>query len=405
MGWDPQPPHRTTPLPPPACQPGWPPVCFVIATGARCANFFTRSNLHHFATPGVPHQPIRFARPAACALAAEPRRSSLSAAVLLGLLGCGPTARRHIVPAIARLTNARLTAAFDALPETRQSVARAAPGCRAFDSVEAMLAARVVDGVIVGGPIESRASLTVTALGAGLPVLVEPPIAASIEEADWIAEAERAVRLPIMVGFERRWWGPVEHLRRALAGAPEGELAVESVLGIEPGDADPFVALAAHLDLVRHVVDHEIATVSGRRESPGEIQAQLTFDGGGVARCLATPGEQPMERITVRLGQRTYEVRSRSRRIKPAHGALRRALDLVDAGLGRVPRARGRMDLAYTGLVRAFVERVQTKTSAGPGSSAGIAALLAITALQRSIEQGGVEVIVPALPSTRPDAG
>jgi predicted dehydrogenase len=342
-------------------------------------------------------------RAAAGRLAAGAWSSSLSATVLLGLLGCGPIARRHIVPAIGRLINARLTAAFDALPETRQSVARSAPGCRAFDSVDAMLAARVVDAVVVGGPIESRASLTVSALGAGLPVLVEPPIAASIEEAHWIAVAERTVRLPIMVGFERWWWEPAERLRRALAGAPEGELSVESVLATEASDADPFVALAAHLDLVRHVVDREIATVSGRRESPGVIQAQLTFHGGGVARCLATSAERPMERITVRWGKRTYEVRSGSRRIWPASGPLRRVMDLVD--LAFAPGARDRVDRAYEGLIQAFVDWVQTRTYAGPGSSAGIAALLDIMALQRSLEEGGVEVMVPGTSGSQAEAG
>jgi predicted dehydrogenase len=268
-----------------------------------------------------------------------------------------------------------------------------------------MLAARVVDAVVVGGPIESRASLTVSALGAGLPVLVEPPIAASIEEAHWIAEAERTVRLPIMAGFERWWWEPAERLRRALAGVPEGELAVESVLATEASDADPFVALAAHLDLVRHVVDREIATVSGRRESPGEILAQLTFHGGGVARCLARQAEPPMERITVRWGSRTYEVRSGSRRIRPAGGPSRRVIDLVDRALAPGPGARDLVDRAYQGLVRAFVEWVQTRTYAGPGSAAGIAALLDIVALQRSIEEGGVEVIVPGTPGSQAEAG
>jgi len=267
-----------------------------------------------------------------------------------------------------------------------------------------MLAARVMDAVVVGGPIESRASLTVSALGAGLPVLVVPPIAASIEEAYWIAEAERAVRLPVMVGFERWWWEPAERLRRTLAGAPEGELAVDSALSIDAGDADPFVALAAHLNLVRHVVDREIATVSARRESPGEIQAQLTFHGGGVAGCLTAPGERPMERITVRWGKRTYEVKTRSRRIRPASGLGRRVMDLLDLALARGPGHRASVQRAYESLIRAFLDRVEARTSAGPGSSTGIAALLAITSLQRSLEESGVHVSVPATPSSRPDS-
>jgi predicted dehydrogenase len=310
-----------------------------------------------------------------------------------------------VVPAIGRLTSARLTAAYDALPESRQIVARSAPGCRAFDSIEAMLAARVVDAAVVGGPLENRASLTVSALGAGLPVLVEPPIAASIEEADWIAEAERAVRVPIMVGIRRRWWKPAERLRRALAGAPEGEMAVESALAIEAGDPDPFVELAGHLDLVSHVVDREIATVSARRESPDTIEAQLTFHGGGAARCLARPGARSMERIGIRWGTRSYEIRWGSNRIRPASGPRRRAMDLMGAVPARLLGTRDPVDLSYESMLGAFVHGVQTKGSTPPGSSAGIAALLAITALRRSLEEGGVAAAVPPTLSHRPQAG
>jgi predicted dehydrogenase len=330
---------------------------------------------------------------------------SLSGAVLIGLLGCGPTAQRHYVPAIGRLPNARLTAAYDPLPEPRQIVARLAPGCRAFDSVEALLAARVVDAAVIGGPAESRASLAVSALGAGLPVLVLPPLAASLEEADWIAEAERAVRLPVVVGFHQWWWEPAERLRRVLASRPEGELLVESTVAIDAGEADPFVVLAAHLDLVRHLVDREIAMVSGRRDEPGEIRAQLTFHGGGLARCLARPGSTQHERITVRSGARAYVVRSGSGRIWPPGGPARRVMDLVDSSVGHVVGRRDAVRRSYEGLLSAFVRAAQTRTFVGPGSSVGIAALLAVLALRRSLEAGGTEMIVPATPSNRPEAG
>ena len=181
--------------------------------------------------------------------------------MLLGLLGCGRSAERFQVPAIARLANARLTAVYDPLPEQRQRVARMAPGCRPFDSPEGLLEARVVDAVLVAAPPDSHAAFGVMALGAGVPVLIEPPLAASLEGAEWIREAERAVRLPVMVGFTRRWWPPVERLRLALAGPREEELRVVSEIvldvGDAVGDADPFLALAAHLDLVRHVADRE----------------------------------------------------------------------------------------------------------------------------------------------------
>lgn len=317
----------------------------------------------------------------------------------MGLLGCGPVAERSYVPAIARLTNARLTAAYDEVPDRSRRLARSAPGCRAFDSAEALFNARVVDAVLIASPLESRASLAVKALGAGLPVLIEPPLAASLEEAEWIREAERAVRLPVMMGFNRRWWGPVERLRRVLAGGQEGGLAVDGAIIIDLRDADPFVTLAAHLDLVRHVVDRELATISGRRDAPGEIQAQVRFHGGGSALCGARPGNRPEERITIRSGLRTYEIRSDSERFWPATGAGRRALDLVDSASRRVVGSHDTLERSTEAQLGAFVRTVQSRAGRSPGTTDGTAALLVIDALQRSLEAGGIEMAVPATPS------
>jgi len=299
------------------------------------------------------------------------------------------------VPAIARLTNARLTAAFDELPERSRLLARSAPGCRAFDSAEALLEARVVDAVLIASPLESHAILAVKALGAGLPVLIEPPLAASLEEAEWIREAERAIRLQVMVGFNRRWWAPVERVRRELAGGEEGAPAVDSEVVIDVRDADPFKALAAHLDLVRHVVDREVATIGGRRDAPGEIQAQVGFHGGGAALCRARPGNRPHERITIRSGRRSYEIRWGSQRCWPAGGPGRRALDLADSVSRRGSGSRDALARTYEAQLGAFVRSVESGAGGTPGTTDGTAALLAIHALRRSLEEGGAEVAVP----------
>jgi predicted dehydrogenase len=298
------------------------------------------------------------------------------------------------------LTNARLTAAFDELPDRSRLIARQAPGCRPFDSADALLDARVADAVLVAGPLETRASLAVKALGSGLPVLIEPPMAASLSEAEWIREAERVVRLPVMVGFNRRWWAPAARVRRALAGALEETLTVDSAIVIDARDPDPFVALGAHLDLIRHMVDREIAAVSGRREAPGEIQAQVGFHGGGVAICRAGPGERPEERITIRAGNRSYEVRSGSERFWPATGPVRRVLDLADSAPRRVLGSTDTLARSYQAQLDAFLHRVQSRAGVVPGTTDGTAALLAIDSLRRSLEEGGAEMGVPATPGT-----
>jgi predicted dehydrogenase len=263
-----------------------------------------------------------------------------------------------------------------------------------------LLEARVVDGILIASPLESHASLAVKALAAGLPVLIEPPLAASLEEAEWIRDAERAVRLPVMVGFNRRWWEPVERVRRALAGGDERAPEVDSEVVVDRRDADSLVAFAAHLDLVRHVLDREVATISGRRDAPGEIQAQAGFHGGGAAFCRARPGNRPHERIGIRAGHGRYEVRWGSERCWPAAGPGRRALDLVDSASRWVSGSRDILARTYEAQLGAFVRALQSRAGAAPGTTDGTAALLAMHALQCSLEEGGAEVAVPATPSS-----
>ena len=155
----------------------------------------------------------------------------VNAAVLFGILGCGRAAERLHLPALARIAGARLTAAYDPGPERRDLIARAAPGCRAFESVEALLAARVVDAVIVASPKETHAELTIKALQAGVPALVDAPLASSLDEAAWMRAEEREAKVPTMVGFNRRWWEAAEALRHHLAASAEDAAAsAETVL-------------------------------------------------------------------------------------------------------------------------------------------------------------------------------
>jgi len=318
----------------------------------------------------------------------------MSGTVLLGLLGCGRAAERFYSPAIGRLTNARLTAAYDPQADRRQFIARSAPGCRPFDSVEALIEARVVDAVVIAAPANAHGTLAVRALGAGLPVLLDPPLASSPEEAEWIREAEGIVHLPVMVAFNRRWWAPAERVRRALGRAAEFEVTIESVLVSDPRDADPCQALTPHLDLARHLLEREIATVSARRETPEEVEARVTFQGGGVAVCRAGLGERPAERITIHAGRRSFEIRAGSERFWPAGGPGRRALDLAVSAPRRVLGHRDGLARSYEAMLSAFVKRVESRAGVGQGTSDGMAVMLAIEAVRRSLAHGGVQTEV-----------
>jgi myo-inositol 2-dehydrogenase / D-chiro-inositol 1-dehydrogenase len=333
----------------------------------------------------------------------------MSGAVLIGILGCGRAAERLHVPALARLRDARLTAVCDPRAERRDLVARAAPGCRAFASAEALLAARLVDAVVVASPPETHAELAVLSLQAGLPVLVEKPLAPSLEEAAWVRAEERAARVPVMVGFNRRWWDPAEALRRTLASAEEDAAAsVETTImsdldrwGAVAGPLDPLDDLAVHhFDLLRYLLDREIATMRAQRIAAQEISLELTFHGGGSARCRAGFGGRSEERLAVGTKGHRYAIRAGSERHWPASGPVRGTVDLADTVRRRLLRRRGGLARSYERQLVAFVAAVRGNAPATPGTTDGIAALQATEAAGRSLEQGGTEVDVPPTPTT-----
>jgi predicted dehydrogenase len=332
---------------------------------------------------------------------------SLSAAVLLGILGCGRAAERLHLPALAAITDARLTAAYDPGPERRDLIARAAPGCRPFDSAAALLAARVVDAVIVSSPPDTHADLTVQALRAGVPVLVDPPLAPSLDEAGWIRGEERASGVAAMVGFNRRWWAPAVALRHHLsagledaAASAETLLVTDRVRGAESGSADALHDLVVHhLDLLRFLMDRELATLQVQRDGAGLLTLEMTFHGGGSATCRAGFGEGHEETVTVTAGGHRYAIRVGSSRHTPAEGVLRRSLDRLDYARRRLGGAQESLASTYERQLRGFVSFVRGEAPPSPGTVDGIAAVQAVAAARLSLEHGGVEVAVPATPA------
>ncbi|SEL57157.1 Predicted dehydrogenase [Sphingomonas palmae] len=103
-----------------------------------------------------------------------------------GIAGYGWVARDYMAPGIAAAGGV-VSAVADPSPASR---ARAeAAGLAAFDSVEAMLAADACDLVYVATPNDAHAAPVAACAAAGVPVLCEKPIAATVEQAEAMAAA------------------------------------------------------------------------------------------------------------------------------------------------------------------------------------------------------------------------
>ena len=146
-------------------------------------------------------------------------------AIRAGLIGYGLGGAAFHAPLIATTPGLTLEAIVTTNLERRAQAERAYPGVRLLSSAEELFTTpRPVDLVVVTTPNRSHIPLAMSALRAGLPVVIDKPIAPTSAAArDAIAEAARR-GLMLTVFHNRRWDGDFLTLRRLLVEGALGDV-------------------------------------------------------------------------------------------------------------------------------------------------------------------------------------
>jgi len=276
--------------------------------------------------------------------------------VRIGVVGAGALGFHH-TRILRELPGAALVGFFDVRAERAAQVSSEL-GVRSFEGLDALL--DEVEALSVVVPTPSHHEVAGPALERGIHVLIEKPIAASLEEADdLLAIAERTGAL-VQTGH-------VERFNRAVRAALP---YVEAPRFIESDRLAPFNPrgsdVAVVLDLMIHDIDLVRTFVGGGIASIAAVgvpvltpfvdiaNARISFDAGAVANITAS---------------RVSRERMRKLRIFQQSGYL--SLDLA-AGTGEFYRLRRDVDLVA--LVRqaqgaqaleTFVERVTLEAPDG----------------------------------------
>ncbi|MCW4385487.1 Gfo/Idh/MocA family oxidoreductase [Salinibacterium sp. SYSU T00001] len=120
----------------------------------------------------------------------------------VGLIGAGLIGKEH-AKYLGIASGVELAAIADPTPAA-QSLAEEL-GVPHFSDYEALLDSGLVDAVIVALPNVMHADATTSAVARGIVVLVEKPIADSLEDGRRILEAAEAASVPVLVGHQRRY--------------------------------------------------------------------------------------------------------------------------------------------------------------------------------------------------------
>jgi UDP-N-acetylglucosamine 3-dehydrogenase len=196
--------------------------------------------------------------------------SAMANEVAVAVIGCGSMGRNH-ARVYSESVGVELCAVLDADIRAAEAVG-AKYACRAYSSIDAMLRTERLDAVTVAVPTVAHHDVSLKVISAGLHVLVEKPIAFSIDEgADMIRAASEA-GVALMVGHVERFNPAVLQLKKRL-----DERQLGRVFQIDARRLGPFPArmqdvgvvldLAVHdLDVFRFLTGAEVIRVFGETE-------------------------------------------------------------------------------------------------------------------------------------------
>jgi len=178
----------------------------------------------------------------------------VSEVVRVGVIGSGRQGARHISTYL-RLQQAHLVAVADPSAEARQ-VALGGLEALEYDDWQELLSRHAddLDAISVACPSEKHAEVAAAALCAGLHVLVEKPIATTLEDACALARLARRKNRKLMVGHIERFNPAVAKLRTLVAEGRLGRVFRAHATRIGPS---PMRAMGAGvaLDLATHDLD------------------------------------------------------------------------------------------------------------------------------------------------------
>ncbi|HEX8695233.1 MAG TPA: Gfo/Idh/MocA family oxidoreductase [Longimicrobium sp.] len=230
----------------------------------------------------------------------------MSAPVRVGVIGVGSLGFHH-ARILREVAGAEVAGVFDVDPQRTAAVASEL-GVTGFGSREELLAA--VDAAVVAVPTTAHAEVALASLDAGVHLLVEKPIAPSLEEADRVVARAEERGLLVATGHVERFNGALRACEQYLEEPRFVESHRLAPFGPRGTDVAVVLDLMIHdIDLVlglvgRHVERLDAVGIGVLTPNVDIANARLVFEGGAVANITAS--RVSMERMRkIRFFQRS----------------------------------------------------------------------------------------------------
>jgi phthalate 4,5-cis-dihydrodiol dehydrogenase len=225
--------------------------------------------------------------------------------IRLGVAGLG-RAFTLMLPTFAADPRIALCAAADLRPEARAQFEKDF-AARSYDSIEQLCADPDVEAIYVATPHQMHAKHVAAAAAQGKHVLVEKPIAVTLDECRVMIAAVRKAGVQLVVGHSHSFDAPILRTREWIDSGEFGAVRMIHALNYtdymirprRPEELDTaqgggvlFSQAAHQIDIVRLLGGGKVRSVRAQagnwdatRPTEGAYCALLTFDDGAFASC------------------------------------------------------------------------------------------------------------------------
>ncbi len=342
------------------------------------------------------------------------RREPPIGTAIVGYGYWGPNLARNI----AECPELRLDALCDLEPTNRHTFSRRHPDARAVSDLDAILVDPRIEAVVIATPPQTHHSLAKRALAAGKHVLVEKPLATSLEDAYDLADAAEANKRVLMPGHTFIYSPAVNTVRDLLREGVIGDVhfVTSSRMNLGKYNEDGVVCdLAPHdLSILLYwlqdpVVEVAVSGSSVLRQGVSETAFMtLTFERGQTAnvqiswlaprkvRQMIVVGSQRMVQYDDTASDEPVRVYDRGMDMLPPtpanfgeHQLIYRTGDVL------IPRVEPKEPLRLE--LEDFARSIRTGEEPRSSLALGIEIVATIELAEESMRRGGVPLTLPVL--------
>jgi predicted dehydrogenase len=334
--------------------------------------------------------------------------------IRVGVIGCG-----YWGPKLARnfndLPGTSLEAISDMRPDRLSEMKGLYPATNTTHNHRDLLGDGV-DAVVIATPVHTHYSLAKEALLAGKHVFVEKPLASSSSQALELVEIAAQKNLTLMVGHTFVYNPAVEAVREVVLSGQMGSIyylnSTRANLGLLQPDINVMWDLAPHdISMLCYILNMQPYSVSARgatfvnkyRKLPEVVYLNIVFDGGIMAnlrlswldpvkqRCLTIVGSQKMlvyddiaeNKVTIfdkGVDVYPYSVTEEQFRASYRHGE-----ETIYPIAWREPLL---IECEH------FADCIRSRKQPRSSGQQGVNVIKVLETAQRSLQNGGVELIV-----------